>query len=81
MKVCKFCGKSNLHWRENRGKWVLVDSFGNRHTCLLPKKVEIKNPQKLTNFYNDPKIKRALAIFKEQLKNESTKNKSKNYFR
>lgn len=31
---CKYCGKSNLQWKQNRkGKWALYTEKGTKHTC------------------------------------------------
>jgi hypothetical protein len=30
---CKFCGKSNLHWENYDGCWMLVNNYGKVHKC------------------------------------------------
>lgn len=31
---CKFCGKENLRWKQNRqGKWALYTEGGTKHVC------------------------------------------------
>ena len=33
-KHCKFCGRENLTWEDDNGKWVLIDcSSGEIHRC------------------------------------------------
>lgn len=33
-KYCKYCGKGNLHWEDDNGKWILIDSSsGAIHKC------------------------------------------------
>lgn len=38
-KICKFCGRRNLHWENRNGKWRLCDNRG-LHRCPV-------NPLKL----------------------------------
>jgi hypothetical protein len=41
-KKCKFCGKGNLEWEDDNGKWILIDSnSGLIHRCIKPKKIDI----------------------------------------
>ena len=32
---CKYCGKAGLYWEQEKGKWILIDSFDdNKHVCI-----------------------------------------------
>jgi len=49
-KHCKYCGKGNLHWEDDNGKWVLTDSKTNEiHRC---KEYEKKLHTTIDNFLN-----------------------------
>jgi hypothetical protein len=32
-KTCKYCGEFPLFWLNKKGKWILIDKKGNKHTC------------------------------------------------
>ena len=32
-KSCNSCGKSNLTWEDDNGRWVLLESSGRIHKC------------------------------------------------
>jgi 3-methyladenine DNA glycosylase Tag len=37
-KICKYCGKSGLQWKQINNKWRLYDLDNNLHCCLLKEK-------------------------------------------
>ena len=73
-KSCKYCNKSGLSWNFNilSKKWELLESNGSRHRCMVlpkPKQKSPNNPPKI-DIRNDPKINKALEIFKEKLRKQ-----------
>ena len=68
MKTCKFCNESNLFWIETNGRWGLYNKYKEKHICKIKAKAEVITEPK--DFRNDPKINKALRIFKEKLKYE-----------
>lgn len=65
--ICKYCQKGNLHWVETRVGWRLFDIKNQQHNCLKEKILATPKRPKI-ELRNDPKINKALKIFKQQLK-------------
>jgi hypothetical protein len=66
--TCKFCQKDGLHWVETSFGWRLFETKKIQHNCLKKKSPTSPKTNFKINFRNDPKINKALAIFKQQLK-------------
>jgi hypothetical protein len=76
-KVCKYCGKGGLSWNFNvlYKKWELLNSSGIKHKCILSPKKNAVASIPLKRMEKDPKIEKALRIFKNQLeKNPSRRD-------
>lgn len=73
-KNCKYCGAGNLHWEQTLDrKWQLLDSCGNKHKCVITKKVSASIPTKKLDITNDSQINEALKVYKKQLDKEKKK--------
>lgn len=69
--TCRYCNQDGLHWVETRVGWRLFNSRNIQHNCLKKKLFATPKSRietKLINFRPDPKIEKALRIFKKKLK-------------
>ena len=66
--TCKYCHQSSLHWVETKVGWRLFNYKNIQHNCRSKKPLVAPKSNFKINFKNDPKINRALAIFKRQLR-------------